>query len=51
MPYMGLGTYRFGSTPENIANAIIIIGYRAIDTASFYETEEIVGKGIKLALE
>jgi len=34
-----------------MANAIVDIGYRFIDTGSFYKNEEIVGKAIALAIE
>ncbi len=49
MPYLGLGTYQ-SENDEEVVNAVkyaLEVGYRHIDTASFYENEEGVGKGIK----
>lgn len=49
MPYLGLGTYQ-SENDEEVVNAVtyaLEAGYRHIDTASFYENEEGVGKGIR----
>lgn len=49
MPYLGLGTYQSDNDLEVIdavANALQL-GYRHIDTASIYNNEEGVGKGIQ----
>ncbi len=49
MPYLGLGTYQSDNDQEVIdavANALQL-GYRHIDTASIYDNEEGVGKGIR----
>lgn len=49
MPYLGLGTYQSDNDQEVIdavANALQL-GYRHIDTASIYNNEEGVGKGIQ----
>lgn len=51
MPLIGMGTYASSSAGKEICRAIIEIGYRAIDTASRYKTEEAVGEGIRLAIE
>ncbi|WP_228850535.1 aldo/keto reductase [Aegicerativicinus sediminis] len=48
IPYLGLGVYKSKSGPE-VINAIhdaFNAGYRRIDTATFYENEESVGKAI-----
>lgn len=50
MPLIGLGTYSLDDV-QNMANAISEIGYRFIDTGSFYKNEEIVGQAIKVAIE
>ncbi|MDC6391012.1 aldo/keto reductase [Maribacter sp. PR1] len=49
MPYLGLGTYQAENNQEVIDSVkyALEIGYRHIDTASVYENEEGVGKGIK----
>ncbi len=49
MPQFGLGVYKVekGLQIENTVKDAINIGYRLIDTASFYENEEGVGKAIK----
>lgn len=49
IPSIGFGTYKLGSE-EDIKNAIkkaLEIGYRHIDTASFYGNEEAIGKALK----
>ena len=49
MPRLGLGVYKATSDGE-VQNAIkdaVSIGYRLIDTASFYKNEEGVGEGIR----
>lgn len=49
MPCIGLGVYRMDNTEtsENIIKYALSNGYRHIDTASYYDNEEIVGKAIK----
>ena len=50
MPKIGLGVYKMTKTNE-AKNAVIQAlnaGYKAIDTASFYENELEVGKAIPL---
>lgn len=49
MPSIGFGTYKSGSEDETarIVKYALDIGYRHIDTASFYGNEVGVGKGIK----
>jgi diketogulonate reductase-like aldo/keto reductase len=51
MPLVGLGTYAIENAGQEIARAITEIGYRTIDTAAIYQTEEVVGQGVKLAIE
>ena len=49
IPSIGFGTYKLGSE-EDIKNSIkkaLEIGYRHIDTASFYGNEEAIGKALK----
>jgi len=48
IPIIGFGTYRLENTIEttNIVKTALDIGYRHIDTASFYENEEAIGKAI-----
>ncbi len=48
IPSIGLGTYKSGDVKITIEAVKLAIetGYRLIDTASFYENEEGVGKGI-----
>lgn len=49
MPYLGLGTYQADNEDE-VVNSVKIaldLGYRHIDTASVYQNEEGVGKGIR----
>lgn len=48
MPALGFGTYKTGSEEETIeaVSTALQVGYRHIDTASFYENEVGVGKGI-----
>lgn len=49
MPMFGLGTFKTppGETTANSVRWALEAGYRKIDTASFYENEEGVGKGLK----
>jgi diketogulonate reductase-like aldo/keto reductase len=53
MPQIGLGTFlnTEGDVEENVRKAIIDIGYRAIDTATCYQNEEQIGKGLKTCFE
>ena len=49
IPSIGFGTYKSGDneeTPKIIKNAIRL-GYKMIDTASFYNNEVGIGNGIK----
>lgn len=50
MPLVGLGTYLINDK-DAIANAIVSAGYRHIDTAWVYDTEEIVGQAVKELIE
>ena len=49
MPYLGLGVYlsKEGNEVINAVNWAIEAGYRHIDTASLYENEVGVGKGVR----
>ena len=49
MPSIGFGTYKSGNDEDTarIVKYALEIGYRQIDTASFYGNEVGVGKGIK----
>lgn len=49
MPKFGLGVYKVeeGLRVEETVKSALQIGYRSIDTASFYDNEEGVGKAIK----
>lgn len=48
IPIIGFGTYKLENDEScNVINEAINSGYRSIDTASFYNNEEGVGKGIK----
>lgn len=49
IPSIGFGTYNLGDEGKTIDSIkyALKIGYRFIDTASFYENEEGIGKGIK----
>lgn len=50
IPIVGFGTYKLQNENNeacNIVKEAISLGYRSIDTASFYNNEEGVGKGIK----
>ena len=49
-PVIGLGTYRI-KNPEQVVYQSIRDGVRLIDTASHYNNEEEIGKGIKRALD
>jgi diketogulonate reductase-like aldo/keto reductase len=55
MTYVGLGTYRIDD-PVNVVHAIHGMeangeGYRSFDCSSHYKNEEIIGRGIQMALE
>ena len=50
IPYVGLGTSRINNVVEVVYNSIKN-GIRLIDTAVKYANEELVGKGIKKALD
>eukprot|EP00349_Pseudokeronopsis_sp_Brazil_P006244 CAMPEP_0202964782 /NCGR_PEP_ID=MMETSP1396-20130829/8882_1 /ASSEMBLY_ACC=CAM_ASM_000872 /TAXON_ID= /ORGANISM="Pseudokeronopsis sp., Strain Brazil" /LENGTH=69 /DNA_ID=CAMNT_0049687157 /DNA_START=50 /DNA_END=259 /DNA_ORIENTATION=- len=50
MPMIGLGSYAIGEDPDIIVKAILEIGYRQIDTASYYQNEEVVGEAISRVL-
>lgn len=49
MPWFGLGVYKAqaGEEVENAIKDALDIGYRSIDTASFYENEESVGRAVR----
>ena len=49
MPWFGLGVFRSedGAEVENAVKTALQNGYRSIDTASIYQNEKGVGKGIK----
>lgn len=49
MPWFGLGVYKVTDQSEivEVVSAALKHGYRHIDTASFYQNEEGVGKGIR----
>lgn len=49
MPQFGLGVYKVeeGKEVENVVRNAIQLGYRLIDTASFYDNEEGVGRAIE----
>lgn len=50
IPIVGFGTYKLRNKNDEACNIIkeaINLGYRSIDTASFYNNEECVGKGIR----
>lgn len=48
IPSMGFGTYKSGDEMETIeaVKSALEVGYRLIDTASFYKNEEGVGRGL-----
>lgn len=51
MPKVGLGVYKM-TNPEETVRAITVAletGYRAIDTASFYDNEKEVGEAIRIS--
>ncbi|WP_047259205.1 aldo/keto reductase [Corynebacterium uterequi] len=51
MPQLGLGTYKLqGDDAHRIVREGIALGYRHIDTASFYDNEEAVGAAIAEAI-
>jgi len=48
IPIVGFGTYKSrGQEGIDAVKYSILNGYRLIDTAAFYENEEVVGRGIK----
>jgi methylglyoxal/glyoxal reductase len=47
MPWVGLGTWDQGPTVTAAVRSAIQIGYRSIDTGSFYQNEQGIGLGIK----
>src|ERR1700693_4923865 len=47
MPAIGFGTMELPHRPAELVAAAIAVGYRAIDTARKYGTEERVGEGIR----
>lgn len=48
IPILGLGTYMMkGSEATKSIKTALELGYRLIDTASFYDNEEEVGQAIK----
>ena len=49
MPYFGLGTYLSSEGPEviNSIHYALDVGYRLIDTASFYQNEKSIGRSLK----
>lgn len=49
MPWLGLGVYKVENGTEviNAVKTALQVGYRSIDTASFYKNEEGVGQGIR----
>ena len=50
IPVVGFGAYKLQNENDEACNVIknaIKAGYRSIDTASFYENEEGVGRGIR----
>ena len=49
MPLLGFGTYKVenGDKLRNAIKSALRIGYRHIDTASFYDNEEAIGIAIK----
>ena len=50
-PLLGLGTYKLqGEDCVNIVRRAIELGYRHIDTASFYGNEEQVGRAVADAI-
>ena len=49
MPQFGLGTYKM-TEPEQTMQAVekaVSLGYRAIDTASIYDNEQVIGEAIR----
>lgn len=51
MPYLGLGVYKMTNRDETIQaiTKAFEVGYRAVDTASFYDNEQDVGEAIRHA--
>lgn len=49
MPYLGLGVYKMNDREETIQAILKAFesGYRAVDTASFYDNEQDVGEAIR----
>jgi diketogulonate reductase-like aldo/keto reductase len=46
MPWVGLGTWAQGANATSSVKAAIKAGYRSIDTGSFYQNEEDIGRGL-----
>lgn len=49
IPWLGLGTYRLGSQrrAREAVECALEVGYRHLDTAAFYGTEETVGRAVR----
>ncbi len=48
IPVLGLGTYKlYDKEAEQVVSKALELGYRHIDTASFYENEEAIGRALK----
>ena len=48
MPLLGIGTYQLGGEVcERAIHAALRIGYRAIDSATGYKNEELIGEAIR----
>src|SRR6476619_5777042 len=47
MPAIGFGTMEFSDRPAELVAAALASGYRHIDTARKYGTEQFVGEGIR----
>jgi diketogulonate reductase-like aldo/keto reductase len=49
MPWIGLGTWAQGPDATSSVIAAIEMGYRSVDTGSFYQNEADIGAGLKAA--
>jgi diketogulonate reductase-like aldo/keto reductase len=47
MPVIGFGTMEFSERPAELVTAALACGYRHVDTARKYGTEQFVGEGIR----
>lgn len=47
LPWLGLGVYKVTDNAEDVIKAALDIGYRCIDTATFYGNEVEVGRAIR----